>query len=378
MKRQALNDADFGLMNVLFVNLTGLLAIPAMIFSNLLTRQWAELTHSSREAEADRSWCALMLAATVAYAFITLIALACVPWIAGWIHTTNFRAVSVTVVGAGISAVLVLAAPLATARQWFGLLALGSVAGALLRIALGWAGIHWQVPVSGAVMATSVSGVILVALVAWNIRWPGWSDLPFRSLIPSRTEWMASAWMAISLYCILSSDLLMVRHVFAEHEAGIFSQVIILARIIFFLIGPIAIVVFPKTATTHLGEDAVREERVVRRALALGTVILVAAAAAIGVLAPLGFQFLRRGSNPEMVHLLRVAVWCLIPLSLCQLVIPSLFARRQERYLLEFTLLSALLPLGIIFCQSLEHVFAVEGIVGLLLLGFIAARLSRA
>ena len=376
MMRRTLNDADFGLMNALFY-LTGFLAIPVTVYSTTLARHWAELTHAGRAEETERSWWALMVAAGAACVVITLIALACVPLIAWWLQTSNLRAVGVTVIFAGINVVLGLALPLATARQWFGWIAVGSAGGALLRILIGYAGIHFQTPLSGAVAATCVSGVVLTLFVALNVRWPGRSKLLFRSLAPSHREWRASLWMTIALLCILGTDLLIVRRVFVAEEAGVFSQVITLARIIFFLIGPISIVVFPKTATSLQAEETPREGGLVRRALMLGAVILLLAAAAICVLAPLGFRFLRGASDPEMVRLLRIAVWCLIPLSLCQLVIPSLFARRQERYLFEFTLLSAILPVSIIFCKSLDQVFAVEGITGLLLLGFIVARLQR-
>ncbi|MEI6876770.1 MAG: hypothetical protein WCL50_16765, partial [Spirochaetota bacterium] len=85
---------------------------------------------------------------------------------------------------------------------------------------------------------------------------------------------------------------------------------------------------------------------------------------------------LRGSADPEAVSLLRLAVWCLLPLSLCQLVVPALFARRQERHLLEFTLLAGLLPLGLaLFRADLRQAFLVEGAVGLLLLAFTALRL---
>lgn len=184
---------------------------------------------------------------------------------------------------------------------------------------------------------------------------------------------------AIATFCIVGSDLLVIRRLYEPHQAGVFAQVMVLGRIILYLIGPLSTVIFPKTATSLLEGASFRETRVVRRALTLSAVILFVAASVISILAPLGFILLRGSSDPELVRLLRIAVWCLIPLSLCQLVIPSLFARRQERYLLEFALLSILLPVGLaVFRGNLIYAFLVEGSVGLLLLGFVTFRVAVA
>lgn len=378
MMKRSLSDADYGLMNSLFF-LAGLLAIPATIYANALTRRWAEWSHGSRGEEADRAWRALMLGAAGLAVAVTLLTLPLVPLMAWWLKTTNLRAVVVTVCFSGVGVVLGLAAPLATARQWFGLLAAGSFAGALLRIAIGWQGACWGMPLSGAVAASSVSGIALVLIVAWKVKRGHVTREDFRSLHATRAEWISSAAMSLSLFFILQSDLLVVKRFFEPEPAGHFAQVMVLGKIICFLIGPISVVLFPKSVAV---EGAVPERRVVRRALGLGALILVAAAAAFQVLAPFAVELLRGRTDPELLvplaGYLRMAAWCLIPLSLCQLVVPALFARRQERHLLEFTALAALVPIGIaLFGRTIEQVFAIEGIVGLLLLGFIAFRLRR-
>ncbi|NUN94131.1 MAG: hypothetical protein HUU04_10185 [Verrucomicrobiae bacterium] len=115
-----------------------------------------------------------------------------------------------------------------------------------------------------------------------------------------------------------------------------------------------------------------------RPALALGACVLTPAAALLAWQAPLALTLLSGSADAEAVALLRLAVWCQLPLSLGQLVIPALFARRQERRLLEFTLLAGLLPLGLAFFRGdLRQAFLVEGAVGLLLLAFSAIRFRR-
>ncbi len=376
MMGRYLGLADFGLMNALFA-LGAFISLPVGIYTNMLMRQWAELTHASRDKEVEQCWYALVVVVTIFCATSTLLALGFLPWIAWWLETTNLTVVCVTIIGTGLSMVLSLAGPLATARQWFYLLAFGGLLGAIFRIGIGWLGIYFKTPLSGAVVATTLFGGMIAAFTFCRISWPGWNQLPFRQLLPSKKEWIAPALAALSTYCICGVDLLIIRRLYEPPEAGLFTQVIILGRIIFFLIGPISIVVFPKTATS-LQRDLSHETKIVRRALALGATILLVAATGICLFADLGFQLLRGSSDPEVISYLRIAVWCLIPLSLCQLIIPSLFARRQERYLLEFTCLSGLLPLGLaLFRGKLVYAFLVEGVVGVILLGFISWRLKR-
>lgn len=370
---RSLSTADFGLMNSLFA-FGGLLALPAGVYSSLLQRQWAEKANAGRAREIDRAWWALVIAAAVACALGAVVALAFTSLFGWWLRTENTTAVIVTVVSTAFGMVFALATPLATARQWFGALGAAGLLGALLRLGLSWLGVHLETPLSGAIAATAAGGGTLVLVALARAHWPGWRELPFHELLPARREWIAPALAAAALWLICGSDLLVIRRVQEPHVAGVFAQVIILARIIFFAIGPITAVVFPKAATA-LGTPGA-EPRVVRPALALGVLVLTPAAAVLAWQAPLALSLLRGSVDPEVVSLLRLAVWCLLPLSLCQLVIPALFARRQERLLLEFTLLAGLLPLGLVlFHADLRQTFLVEGAVGLILLAFTALRL---
>jgi len=377
MMGRSLSTEDFGLMNTLF-SLVGFLSLPVSAYTLTLTRQWAELANASRHEEAERLWYALVVVAGVFCLTGMLIAWWLTPWLAWWLKTQNETVICVAILGTGLGTVLSLANPFLVARQWFMPLAIGGIVGAGLRIGVAWMGIRWQVPLSGAVAATTLYGGVLAFFAFRRVRWPGWSQLSFQKLLPAKCELFASLLVAFSSFCLLGADLLVVRRLYDPYQAGLFAQVMILGRIIFFLIGPIGAVIFPKTATSLLNNTQPREEHVVRRGLIFGAVILLAAALAISLLAPIGFQLLRGSSDAIVVGYLRIAVWCLIPLSLSQLILPSLFARRQERLLLEFTLICTLLPAGLaIFRDNLIHAFLVEGAVGIFLLSFAAFRLSR-
>lgn len=376
MMARHLETADFGLMNALFGLMT-FLSLPVTVYGSIFTRQWAEFCHAGRPAEADRVWWAMITGASGLALIGVLIAMLFLRPIAWFLNTTNFIAVGVALAATALQVIFSLATPLATARQWFGVLAAGAFLGCLLRLAFGWLAIERGMPLSGAVAATALSGAVLAMLVLGRLRWPGWATLPFRKLLPPWKEWRAPLLLAWASFMILGVDMLVMRHRHSEEEAGRFAQVMLLGRIVFFAIGPIAAVVLPKTArSSEKAMVASGETRVVRRALGMSLLLLVMIAAGLCLLAPVGFQLLRgTPADPEMLRLLRLAVWCLIPLSLCQLILPALFARRQERWLLEFAALSLLLPTGLVFfSESLTQAFLVEGATGILLLGFVIWR----
>lgn len=363
-----LSPADFGLMNSLF-SMMGFLSLPLTVYTNLLVRQWAELTNQARHEEAEQLWCALFVAAALLSFTLVLVGFCFIPAIAWWLQTTNLTAVALTVAGMGITVVVGLANPLATARQWFLLIAAASLTGGLVRIGLAWTGIRLSTPLSGAVVATCLYGGVLLAAMVWRIRWPARGSWNFQRLISPVREWRGPLLFAVATFCLTSADLLVIRRLYTTEQTGVFAQVIVLGKIMIFLIGPIATVVLPKAAG---GGSLLSTERgVVRRALLLGALILGAAALVISWFAPVAVFLLRGTVDPEVVRLLRIAVWCLAPLSLNQLILPALFARRQERQLFEFTALALLLPLALACVRdSLVAVFLVEGLVGIVLLGF--------
>ena len=374
MMAHVLTTADFGLMNALF-SLIAFLSLPVGVYMSIFTRQWAELVNVSRDNEVDRQWYSLMITASGVCLVGVMIAWWFVPWMAWWLKTSNQIVVRLAIIGSGVGVVFGLTNPIVIARQWFGLLAVSSVAGAVLRIALGRMGVRLGFPLSGAVVATVVFSGILTLAVLWRSPWPGRQSLNFQGLLPAGKEWRSPALLMVSSFCICGADMLVVRRFYEPHQAGIFAQVMVLGRIIFFLVGPVATVILPKSAVSLQTNPSLQETKVVRRAFVLGLFLLMVSASIIYFAAPIGFRLLNGSSSSELVGYLRIAVWCLVPLSLCQLVIPSLFARREEKSLLEFSLLSLLIPLGLIlFKGNLVCAFLVEGGVGMILLAFVVWR----
>jgi O-antigen/teichoic acid export membrane protein len=373
MMGRHLSTVDFGLMNSL-IQFGVFLALPVNIYAAVMTRRWAELTNVSEHEKVNQmgwSFLCLGIGISVSICFVAFLFAPCIGW---WLNTSDLSAVRLLAIGTIFATVFGLAIPFATAKQWFPLLSFGGLFSSIFRIFVGWFGIHLEHAFYGGVIASSVYLVILFFFVFRKIPSRDFNHISFEKMVVSQREWIEAILLSLGAFFIVGSDLLIVQHFYKPHEAGLFAQVIILGRIIFFLIGPLTAVILPKSATSLMSDEA-QEKRILRRALVLSFVALVMAASVISAFAPLAFQFLRGNSDAEIISYLRIAVWCFIPISLCQLVLPSLFAKRKERFLAEFSLLSILLPIGIaVFHQKLIYAFFVEGAVGVLLLLYVLTR----
>jgi len=364
-----LSTADFGLMNALF-GMLGFLSLPLTVCSTAWTRHWAELIKSGHAQEARCSWWSMNLVAfgagIIAVALLNLFSES----IARWFNTTHITAVRIALAGGVLTVIFGFAGSIATAHQWFGVLASSAIFASLFRVSLGVWGIHFHFPLSGAIVATSCASSILFLFVAWRIPPMPLHAFSLKPLLLPPHEWTGPVMASAAQFCMISSDMLVIRKVFDPQEAGVFAQVMILGKILFFVIAPLSVVILPKTAR---GGTSPSEPRIVRRTLGMGFFILMATVLGLVLFAPLALRLLTGASHLLTVSNLRIALPCLVPLALCQLVIPSFLGRRQEKILLGFLLISALLPVGLLFCGQLWHAFAVEGATGALLLLFLLA-----
>jgi len=378
---RALTEADFGLMNALF-SLISFIVLPYTIYTAMLSRRWAELHNAGREEDVDGLWWSLLVMGCCGTLIILFAGWLLTPILQWWLKVPDPFLIRIALAVACFVMLLTAAVPFAIARQWFLLLAIGSIGGAILRLTVGWAGIQMDKTLFGALLATALLSSITFVLVVTKLKLSQWKELRFQSLLPERQEWLAPTLVATVTFILCGIDILVVRRFHDQQTSGEFAQVIILARIIYYFISPIAMVVFPKTATSLVDDVQKKETMVVRRAFFFGLGLLICVATVLYIFAPSAVSLLRGGSSIEnsvLIGHLRLAVWCLVPISLTQLVVTSLFARRQERYLLEFTLLTLLLPLGLmVFNSSLKQAFLVEGAVGLILISFIVLRLLPA
>lgn len=364
MMSRNLSPSDFGLMNSLFA-INGLVAIPAGIYMTAMSRRWAEWVNEGCDDSMDGEWLRWVVVFSGMGLLLSALLLCVKPLWMWWFQVNNGSLVEVAVIGAMVGTILNLAGSWLNARQWFGWLALGSLIGVWLRVGTGWLGIRSENPLTGALIATSLTGVPFMWIVLKHIRWKGWTQGSWNTIFLTWREWTAPLAASIANFLICGVDILVIRHFYPPQDSGVFAQVMLLSRIMLFLIGPLGIVVFPKSATGPQSETNLSGW--VRQVLGLGGIFLGLTALGITWFGPLGFKLLRGSVDPFQVECLRIAVWTLLPLGLCQLIIPILVAGRKEKELWRLTLILGIIPLGIaIWRGNIIHAFWVEGIAGCL------------
>jgi O-antigen/teichoic acid export membrane protein len=370
MMGRHLSIEEFGKMNAVF-QFFGLIALPVTIFTSAMARRWAELERQSSEEGRTRlveSWKSLLMTVSIFVVAVFSLLAAASPWVGWWFQIGRSDILWLALAGGSCAILFSAASPYAMARQWFGWIAIAAILGAILRISMAWLGISLDRPFLGALLATSLYPALLLIIVLCKDGLPNPSRWkPSLNLLPAR-EFAAPSLVLLTLFFLSSVDLIVVSRVHSPETTGVFSQVMILARTMLFLVGPLSTVIFPKAASGATQKHG-SEQYVVRKALTLGLAILVPAAGFLTLFAPQAIQILTGTVRPEVVLQLRLAVWCLLPVALAQLVLPALFARRQERWLFEVALIGALLPLGlIIFDSDIRHAYMVEATVGSLIL----------
>jgi O-antigen/teichoic acid export membrane protein len=147
------------------------------------------------------------------------------------------------------------------------------------------------------------------------VLWRAW----FRRIIPLTLGFGASSFM-------MSADMLVVRSLFPEEQTGFYSAAGIIGRALVLFTAPLAAVMFPKIV-----HSAARAERTDVMAQALGaTALLGAGAATFCTLFPaLPLQLVYEKSYLVIKPLVPWFVWCMLPLTLANVLINNLLARQK-------------------------------------------------
>jgi O-antigen/teichoic acid export membrane protein len=134
--------------------------------------------------------------------------------------------------------------------QRFALLSVLGIIGVILKLIIGIGLVAFGFSISGAVtgyVAPVIFGVILTYFFIRNInKFEVSKDRPKISISLSHFIYLGKFFLAtLCLILLYNTDLLMVKHYFSGDEAGLYSSLAILARIIFFVTGIIATVLLP-------------------------------------------------------------------------------------------------------------------------------------
>lgn len=140
------------------------------------------------------------------------------------------------------------------ARLAFGYQVFLSLTGAIVKLLLGILFIFLGFAANGAVLAVSVSGLILYILSFYPIRFL--FDIKLTSNYKVDTKELfhygiPSALTLLGLTSFISTDVLLVKHFFNPQMAGIYAGMSLMGRVIFYATAPIAGVMFPIIVRKH-------------------------------------------------------------------------------------------------------------------------------
>ena len=182
----------------------------------------------------------------------------------------------------------------------------------------------------GHLISILASGVFAF-VVCWSLlgKSTGGPGGPVRAERPeglySYLFWFMAA--SIPYAVLLSADVVMVKAHFSAEQTGVFAAAAMVARLVIFLPGPIAMAMFPKVSST--GDSSLASRRTLYKAMVLTGL----AAAGVGgiclVMPEFMLRVLAKQALPGQVEVLRGMVLALTPLTLLQLVMNYELAQRR-------------------------------------------------
>lgn len=126
---------------------------------------------------------------------------------------------------------------------------------------------------------------------------------------------------------LMNADLVLAKHFFSAEEAGRYAVVAMVGRIILFLPQPIVMAMFPKVVSS--GDISRADWRTLTKALMLAACLLAGTATICSVFAGPVLAGLSGHRSDDLVHLVRLMVWGLCPLSLTFFILNFELAQRR-------------------------------------------------
>jgi O-antigen/teichoic acid export membrane protein len=152
--------------------------------------------------------------------------------------------------------------------------------------------------------------------------------LPKPERPPGIYVYMRGYLLTFGAYGVLSSaDVLLVKSYFPPEQAGIFAMAATVARMVFFLPGPVAAAMFPKV--TSAGESSAASRRTLLKAIIVSGLMVAGIGVVFLVIPEFMLKLLTREVHPGQVTILRCMVLALAPLTLVQLFINYELAQRR-------------------------------------------------
>ena len=169
---------------------------------------------------------------------------------------------------------------------------------------------------------------------------------------------------AFAAYGVLSgADLLLVKYYFSPEEAGIFSKAAMVARMVFFLPGPVCSAMFPKV--TSAGESSGATRRTLYKAMVVTGLIAASMGLVFMVFPGVILKVLVKEAQPGQIEILRGMVLALTPLTLVMVLLSFELAQRRFRLMIPLFICAVGYLLGVMrWHETPLQVVAVLGVAG--------------
>jgi O-antigen/teichoic acid export membrane protein len=180
--------------------------------------------------------------------------------------------------------------------------------------------------ITGAMAAVLAGALLMLVIAAWQTRsvWKGPADhfawQPWLRRVMPLTLGVGATTL------IMTADMIVVRGAFTEDETGFYSAAGVLGRALAYFTGPMAAVMFPKIV-----RSAARAERTDVLAQALGATALLGGAGALfcTLFPSVPLRIMYDESFLVIKPLVPWFAWCILPLTLANVLINNLLARSR-------------------------------------------------
>jgi O-antigen/teichoic acid export membrane protein len=321
-----ISESDYGLFNTL-LSILVIMSIPGAGLQIIFAQQTAAAVDESHERQLRGTVRTILAATALIWIVAVVIIVSFRQRIIGNLSIPNPSALWITLV-AGLPLVWSpILGGLLQGRQnflWLGWSSIMAGFGRCLAVVVIVRILGGGIP--GAMLSALLGALAALSVAFWQtyrdwhgprepVRWAAWS----RRVIPLTLGLGASTFM-------MSADMIVVRSLFPEQQTGFYSAAGIIGRALVLFTAPLAAVMFPKIV-----HSAVRSERTDVMAQALGATALLGAGAALfcTLFPALPLQIVYDKSYLVIKPLVPWFVWCMLPLTLSNVLINNLLAREK-------------------------------------------------
>jgi O-antigen/teichoic acid export membrane protein len=321
-----LGEGAYGLFNTL-VPLLGLIGIPAVGLQVILAQQTASAITDSDQRQL-RSVIRVLLGATASIWIIAaLAALALKSYLLSELKIKQPTTLWITLLAGFLTLWTPIFAGILQGQQnflWLGWV--GMLGGATRFLGIVVVVVVLGFGITGAMSAVLLGILLVLAISIWQTHkvWGGPTE---------RFLWRAWLGRVLPLSLgigattfIMNADMILVRSLFSEDQTGFYSAAGILGRALAYFTGPMTQVMFPKVV-----QSAARAERTDVVAQAVGATALLGGAGALVCTFLPGLPLRIVYPEPYLVitPLVPWFAWCVLPLSLANVLINNLLARSR-------------------------------------------------